>query len=312
MPVQRTAGGKIILRGPMAARQQANAARRIQARFRGKKARAAIPKAVKKYVAKKSLANLESKELRYMLWTPTAGAGSAAYTLRNEISTLSIKPLLCPILQSNTALANSPFREGNEIIPVSLTVRVKLYLKTDEDPQGLGASDRGAIQPFLFVGHSKNTKNIVNLTANNYNKVLPFVWRKTDGLSTQESPTDGGEVSEFTGERGDFVNGRYNRSLLQPIKGGIKTPVITRDVGFYQNPAPTEGGGGFATRHVERNYFFKVPCPKKLKYTDNDATFPDNFAPFLMCGFTYVGGAPASTQAPLRIETSARFVYKDP
>lgn len=305
---------KRVYYGPGAAKAQARAAKTIQNRYRMKKMTASksIPKPVKRYIKKASLNQLETKELRYMLWTPTTGAGSAAYTLRNEISELSIKPLLCPILQGDAPVANSPFRFGNQIVPVSLTVYVKLYLKSDEDPEGLGAADRGAIQPFLFVGHSKNTRNNVNLTANNYNKILPFVWRKTDGLSTQENPTDGGEVSSFTGERGDFVNGRYNDSLLRPIKGGIKTPLITRDVIYYQNPAATEGGGGGSNRHVERNYVFRVPVPKKLNYTNNDATFPDNFAPFLMCGFTYVGGAAASNQAPLRIETSCRFKYKDP
>ena len=301
-----------LLTEPYASRQKARAAKTIQARYRFKRAQKKIPKTVQRYVKKTALNQLETKELRYMLWTPTAGAGSAAYTLRNEISDLSIKPLLCPIIQSDVAVANSPFRYGNEIIPVSLIVKVKLYLKSDEDPQGTGAADRGAIQPFLFVGHDKNTRNVVNLTANNYNKILPFVWRKTDGLSTQQSPTDGGEVGAFTGNRGEFVTGRYNDSLLRPIPGGIKTPVITREVGYYQNPAPTEGGGGFSNRHVERNYVFKVPCPKKLKFTNNDATYPDNFAPFLMCGFTYVGGADPSIQAPLRIETAVHFKFKDP
>lgn len=300
-----------LITEPYASRQKARAAKTIQARFRFKKQRS-VPKPVKNYIKKASLSQLETKELRYMLWSPTAGAGSSAYTLRNEISNLSIKPLLCPIAQSDDAKANSPFRLGNEIIPVSLTVKVKLYLKSDEDPQGLGAADRGAIQPFLFVGQDKNTRNVINLTANDYNKILPFVWRKTNGLSTQETPVEGGEVSAFTGSRMEFVTGRYNDSLLRPIKGGIKTPVITREVGYYQNPAPTEGGGGFSNRHVERNYVFNVPCPKKLKFTNNEAQYPDNFAPFLMCGFTYIAGADPSTQAPLRIESCVHFKYKDP
>ena len=309
MPSTQTKGRIRLITEPYASRQKARAAKTIQARYRFKKQRS-VPKPVKRYIKKASLSQLETKELRYMLWSPTAGAGSAAYTLRNAISDLSIKPLLCPIEQSDSAKGNSPFRLGNEIIPVSLIVKVKLYIKSDEDYAGLGAADRGAIQPFLFVGQDKNTRNVINLTANNYNKILPFVWRKTDGLSTQENPTDGGEVTSFTGDRGEFVTGRYNDSLLRPIKGGIKTPVMTRDVIYWQNTV--DGGGGGSNRHVERNYVFNVPCPKKLKFTNNEATYPDNFAPFLMCGFTYVGGADPSIQAPLRIETAVHFKYKDP
>jgi len=270
-----------------------------------------LTKPMKSLVDKRINKHLEIKELRYMLFDPTDGAGTTAYTLRNEISDLSIKPLLCPIPQDNNATANSAFREGNEINPVSMTLRVKLYIKSDEDPQGLGAADRGAIQPFLFVGHMKNVRNNINLTANNYDKLLPFVWKASAGASTQQTPTLQGEAEAFSGYRDQFVLGRYNNSLLRPIKGGVKQPIITREVGYYQNPAPTEGGGGFSNKHVERNYVFNVPVPKKLRYTNNDATFPDNFAPFLMCGFTYVAGADPSIQAPLRIETCVHFRYTD-
>jgi hypothetical protein len=257
---------------------------------------------------------METKELRYMLFTPTSGAGDTAYTLRNAISELSIKPLLCPILQGDsneTPLANSPFRMGNSIMPVSLQLRVKLYIKSDETPQGLGAADRGAIQPYLFIGHNKNIRNNVQLTENNYDTTVPFFWRTSAQESTQEDPSEAGDVNSFTGQRQQYVVGRLNTTLLRPIKGGVKTPVMIRDVGYYQNPAVTEGGGGFANRHIERNYVFNIPVPKKLRYSSNDDKFPDNFAPFLACGFTYVGGADASDQAPLRIETNVTFRYKD-
>lgn len=265
-------------------------------------------------VDRRVMKKLETKELRYMLFEPTAGAGSTAYTLRNEISPLSIMPLLCKITQpdSNTEpLANSPFRNGNAIHPVSLQVRVKLYIKSDETPQGLGAADRGAIQPYLFVGHNKNIRNNVQLAENNFETTIPFFWRGTDQESTQQNPASAGISQEFTGERQQFIVGRLNTTLLRPIKGGVKSPVMTREVGYYQNPVASEGGGGFSNKHVERNYIFNVPVPKKLRYNQNDDEFPDNFAPFLACGFTYVGGADASSEAPLRIETNVTFRYKD-
>ena len=127
MPSTKTSGRIRLITEPYASRQKARAAKTIQARYRFKKQRS-VPKPVKRYIKKASLSQLETKELRYMLWSPTTGAGSSAYTLRNEISDLSIKPLLCPIAQSDDAKANSPFRLGNEIIPVSLIVKVKLYI----------------------------------------------------------------------------------------------------------------------------------------------------------------------------------------
>ena len=303
-----------------------SAAKRIQTAFRKKVAPKAmtttkptrktttnlkLTKPMKTLVDRRINKHLEVKELRYMLFDPTDGPGTTAYTLRNAISDLSIKPLLCPITQSDDPTANSAFREGNQINPVSMTLRVKLYIKSDEDPEGLGAADRGAIQPFLFVGHMKNVRNNINLTANNYDKLLPFVWKASAGPSTQQTPTRQGEAEAFSGYRDQFLLGRYNNSLLRPVKGGVKQPVITREVGYYQNPLATEGGGGFSNRHVERNYLFNIPVPKKLNYTNNEANFPDNFAPFLMCGFTYVAGADPSIQAPLRIETCVHFRYTD-
>jgi len=255
--------------------------------------------------------HLETKELRYMLWQPTDGAGSTAYTLRNAISELSIKPLICPITQSDDPLGNSPYRLGNVIHPVSMEVRVKLYLKADEDPQGGGAADRGAIQPYLFVGYNKNVKSVDALVEDDFGATRDNFWRRTDGISIQEAPKDAGNAGTYDGDRYTFVNGRLNTDLLRPVKGGVKQPVMIRPVGFYQNPVASEGGGGFATSHEERNYVIKIPVPKKLKYSNNTSEFPENFAPFLACGFTYVGGAAASIQAPLRIETSIRFKFKD-
>ena len=262
--------------------------------------------------------HLETKELRYMLFAPTQGAGSTAHTLRNAIAGLnndgSIRPLLCPIELSDDPTANSPYRVGNSIHPVSLQVRVKLYLKSDEDPQGDGAADRGAIQPYLFVGHNKNIKNVVQLQENDYDTTVPYFWRGTSAQSTQDLPSDGGLAQPFTGERQQFIVGRLNTTLLRPIKGGVKSPVMIRDVGYYQNPlaaGPEAGGGGFSNRHVERNYVFNVPVPKKLRYNQNTDLYPDNFAPFLACGFTYINGSAASIQAPLRMECNVTFRYKD-
>lgn len=256
--------------------------------------------------------HLETKELRYLLFTPTAGAGSTAYTLRNAISDLSIKPLLCPITQSDEPLGNSPYRLGNTIHPVSLTVRVKLYVSpADGATQGTGAADRGAIQPYLVVGHNKNVRDTVDLTANNYATTIDNFWRDTNGASTQEAPAEAGISDAFTGERSQYINGRLNTSIIRPIKGGVKQPILVRPVGFYQNPVVTEGGGGFATSHVERNYVFRVPIPKKLRYNNNNSEYPESYAPFLACGFTYVDGAAASEQAPLRMETNVTFRYKD-
>lgn len=279
----------------------------------------AKPKTEKKYtlttpmrtlVDRRVNKHLETKEIRYLLFNPTNGAGDTAYTLRNAISDLSIKPLMPRLSQLENPEGNAPHRIGNTIHPTSLIVRVKLYLSPDDDPQGVGAADRGAIQPYLFVGHNKNIRNTVQLQENNYNTTIPYVWR-FENNSTQDAPADQGIAFPFVGARRPYVQGRLNTTLLRPIKGGVKQPVMIRPVGYYQNPVASEGGGGFATHHIERNYIFNVPVPKKLKYNNNLDDFPDNFAPFLMCGFTYVNGANPSEQAPLRMEASATFKFKD-
>ncbi len=279
----------------------------------------AKPKTEKKYtlttpmrslVDRRVNKHLETKEIRYLLFDPTSSAGDTAYTLRNEISDLSIKPLLPRLQQIEKPEGNAPSRIGNTIHPVSLIVRVKLYLSPDDQSAGLGAADRSAIQPYLFVGHNKNIRNTENLAENNYGTTLPFVWRFSNN-STQAQPADQGVSHPFTGARRPYVQGRLNTTLLRPIKGGVKQPVLIRPVGYYHAPDVPESGGGFATHHVERNYIFNVPVPKKLKYNNDMDLFPDNFAPFLMCGFTYVNGAAPSEQAPLRMEASATFKFKD-
>lgn len=257
---------------------------------------------------------LEPIHLRYSLTVPTTGAGDNAYTLRNEISGLSMIPIL-PMIKSAASsqepwIPDAPFRRGNEIQPKYMYLKIRLYVDAGDTTAGASAGDRCAIQPVVFVGYDKEIRSY---DPGGLQDVINNFW--TSWANNGQYPTSVNAGSEaydadkFRGSRAQFMHGQLNRKRLVPYL--YKTPVLKRDLGYTYGDL-TAGGAGYAGNFLpEVTYNVKIPLPSTMKY-DADAYYPSNVKfPLLAVGFTYMNGAPPSQEAPLRMETSVHFCYTD-
>lgn len=264
--------------------------------------------------------HLEVKTVKAYLFPPTQVAGvfnKTYYTLRANITDLSVATIIPRICLADDgreiADPDNPTRIGNKIKPVSCYLRVRLYLDSQDTVEGVGAGDRSAIQPYLFIGYNKAAKSFNELTESNWGATVDRFWRsagKHQMMPTTDVPNSLlGEDGPFDGNRGTFLLGNLNTSLLHPYH--IRTPELIRPYGDAIGD-PTTGYAGFAGNFLaQKEYTFKIPMPSVLTYSQGDDCFPTNTMPFLACGFTYMNGAQPSGQAPLRIETCVTFKFTD-
>lgn len=288
---------------------------------------------LKRHVSMNSSA-LEKRTLRYLLFNPNVGSASKRMgCLIEDVQCNVLLPAIYnassvyPVAQTpNTGFsvgaaagaltANSAYRVGNRITPISLKVHIKLWVAVDETTAGLGGAGRAAIQPYVVVANHRYVKSSTRLKNSSYSDVTTCFWSPGQGSSKAyaSGKLDGNvAASKFTGDRGEYISGSLNRQLIIPVKGGIKNPVLARGVGFFQG----SDGGGFSLPHVERNYTINVPCPKVLHYGIDDpidktgmSAYPTNFAPFIAIGMSYVNGS-GTAEKPLLVEASAEFSYID-
>ena len=260
---------------------------------------------------------LETKTLKYSLFPPTDGAGYNAYTLRAAITDLSVAtiiPAISHIADPDNFQGNTPFRIGNVIHPKYCYLKVRLYVDQNDTTSGAGAGDRAAIQPYLFIGYNKTNRSYASLTADSWGGTVDRFFRSGAGHGTYPVVTNPGKDMAldcpFDGRRPVMMHGSYNSDILRAYH--VRTPELTRDLGYYFGD-PTTGYGGMAGKFLaQKEYTFKIPMPKALKYSNTGEIYPMNSAmPFLACGFTYMSGANPSNQAPLRIETSCTFAFTD-
>lgn len=257
-------------------------------------------------------AHLETYTTKNALWAPTDGRDTTYYTLRPAITELSVATIIPRIFQDYDPNVG-PYRRGNTIHPKFLILRLRLYVDQNDTVYGDQAGDRCAIQPYVFVGTHKGRKSYETLTQNNWECLADF-WRCNTNFGTTDQPGTGyGEAKGFSGKRTDFVSGNLNSACFAPISGGTKTWALTRPLA-YAVPAggvTASGGAGFAIPYNGREFTFKIPCPAKLKYTDDQSEYPSNFCPFVAIGFTYMSGAEPNDEAPLRVESNVHFSYTD-
>jgi len=258
--------------------------------------------------------HLETRTVKASLWPPVKGT---SYNFANAISDVSVATIIPRIKQAQSpeqlANASVPFREGNQICPKYCSLRIRLWVDPNDTTYGIGAGDRCMIQPYLFVGTHRSLKDYDSLTENNWECLEQF-WRDQGGFVTTDDPSPGGLGNSglFTGERGVFVQGCLNREKFSPITGGVKTFMMNRPLGWSVNTnQDPSAGAGFTIPYVGRDFTFKIPMPKVLKYDKNDAEYPANYCPFVAVGFTYHNGAPPSDEKPLLCESQVTFTFTD-
>ncbi|MBA7710574.1 hypothetical protein ES703_119517 [subsurface metagenome] len=264
--------------------------------------------------------NLEVKTVKAFLFPPTQVAGvfnKTYYTLEAEISDLSVATIIPRIALAKDGQEisdpDNPTRVGNKIRPVSCELRVRLYMDSQDTIEGLGAGDRSSVQPYLFVGYNKTAKSWQELTDHQWGGTVDRFWRsagKHQSMPTTDVPNSLiGEDGPFDGNRGTFLLGDLNTSILHPYH--VRTPELIRPYGDAIGDI-AGGYAGFAGNFLaQKEYTFKIPMPSVLTYSQGDDQFPTNTMPFLACGFTYMNGAEPSGQAPLRIEGVVTFKYTD-
>jgi len=235
------------------------------------------------------------------------------YGIKPYLDYLNVATIIPRITQSSEAEANTNIRKGNVICPKYCYVKLRLWVDQSDTTYGIGAADRAAITPYVFVGNHRSRKQYAVLTQNNWQCLSDF-WRCNGPFGETNNPAqDGmGECRGFNGKRYQFMQGKLNTDKFMPVKGGVKCFNLTRPLGWAINSSldPT-AGSGFTIPYNGREFTIKVPMPAKLKYTDNTSEMPANYCPFLAVAFTYMSGAAPNDETPLRVESTCTFAYTD-
>jgi len=94
-----------------------------------------------------------------------------------------------------------------------------------------------------------------------------------------------------------------------PINDELFKRLFDKKIKLSEQIAGTYEGADFRTSAY--HYSFKIKCPKYLKYDGTD-NYPNNFAPFMAVGYTYLdGSAPDEVLANVHNESHCHLKYED-
>jgi len=102
------------------------------------------------------------------------------------------------------------------------------------------------------------------------------------------------------------------RNAMYPVNKNMFQVHYKRD--FLMNPSQgnSEGIGLESENRTLIKWAAKIRVPKTLVYYNTDATFPQNFAPFLLIGYCYADGtAPDATVLRLTSTSVSTLYFKD-
>jgi len=210
------------------------------------------------------------------LETKYASAPRTNIAFNSVISAYSTEayPMLPPISVQTGAMQTFN-RQGNEISPLKLTFQMMV---------GINAVTRScALKVELFVMCRKDTK------------YLPTVLTNTS--QPRMFNTGGAAPLGVNGYNGNATDAMYRYNLNEFSILKHKTFFLIGNVGLPNGDVSSGNSPNLypgAVKYIK----FDIPCPKTLKYdelTSTAATFPNNFAPFLVMGYSKVDGTPADT-----------------
>jgi hypothetical protein len=163
-------------------------------------------------------------------------------------------------------------RVGNEIMPLKLNVKMAVAIAA--------VARSCALRVDVYVLTRKDTK------------YLPTLLTRTDQPKMYNT---GGGATGTIGYNGQMTipQLRYNLNEFSVIKH--KTFILAGNVGL-PNGDTTPGNAGNLLPGCVKQLSMDIPCPKTLKYdeqTATAATYPYNFAPFILIGYSKVDGSPA-------------------
>lgn len=156
-------------------------------------------------------------------------------------------------------------RVGNKLQPTSVRVKLDITVKDHTD----NSSRDRTVHVFLMT--AKSVKALDNYSA------IPITLLMDKGDGTQTS----------------FDGTTYNAQLPVNAKEFkvIKHKVIRLVTGFGQANSTTAASAGATDGNISPSYSYarlnlKVPTPRTLIYDRTSSTYPTNYAPFLVIGFT--------------------------
>jgi len=181
-------------------------------------------------------------------------------------------------------------RVGNEISPLSLTLDMII---------GLNSVQRScALKVDVYVMTRKDTKYI------------PTILARTDSPQFFNQGFSPG-IQNYTGYPNNAYL-RYNLNEFSILKH--KSFILAGNVGL-PNGDTTAGNSPNLLPGCAKQIHFNIPCPKTLKYSEltlTSATYPMNFAPFLVIGYSKVDGTgPDATFQSIVASWTCAMTFKD-
>ena len=246
-------------------------------RFRLTKPTTALVRAVAKKVVSDTL---EDKYARAEIQ-----AGGQPVLFNAAITAPSEQYNLLPSVVQGTDSHN---RIGDKIRPKSL--RVEVYVTAN------GTLTTSMLQRVrVFMLEDKTLKSWVNLTSS------PIATQLLDF---------GAFLGGFSGLPNTELI-RVNKRRYKVIKDKILT--LSKGTGLTPNTGGINGTQTFVSAQQYHKFTVRIPTPAVLHYASPGDSYPTNFAPFLIAGYTQPDGdvAPDSGVTKVAINFSAHLDYED-
>lgn len=181
-------------------------------------------------------------------------------------------------------------RVGNQITPLSL--KTTLFV-------GLSAVNRSlAIRVDVYILTRKDLK------------YWPDILGDTDTVDLFQA----GNSTSTVGYNG-YANTtalRYNLNKYSILKH--KQFVLTGNVGLPNGDTTTGNAPNVSVPGCQKKIVLNIPCPKTLKFDESGAvvSYPNNFAPFMVIGYSKVeGAAPDNSYQSVQAQWTTALTFKD-
>lgn len=212
------------------------------------------------------------------------GFNSVIGTFSTESYTM-LPPVVTATLPNQTYA-----RVGNQITPLSL--KTTLFV-------GLSAVNRSlAIRVDVYILTRKDLK------------YWPDILGDTDTVDLFQA----GNSTSTVGYNG-YANTtalRYNLNKYSILKH--KQFVLTGNVGLPNGDTTTGNAPNVSVPGCQKKIVLNIPCPKTLKFDESGAvvSYPNNFAPFMVIGYSKVeGAAPDNSYQSVQAQWTTALTFKD-
>jgi len=297
-------GGRLAKRSKRAARARSTLRSRTSSRLRRKGATSTIQRAIEKWWSKKAEVKMRYGA-PYLMSAPTATlATPTSFTTAITAPSGELYMLIPQMTQGYTASS----RVGDYISPRKLIIdlRASLIPSTDIN-SGFGREQWPEdIMVHIFFLTSKKIKDPSNYASVDIGQMMGY---------------DGHATGSFDGTllQADKPVNKEDFHVIKRLVFRLKRTSGFQSLVQYQGVSPITGpptivpaiaNGGQDTKRFK----VSIPMPKKLQYKEPSSTAPENFYPFMCCGWTYTHAQLQQTVSnllPLQITATSQLYYTD-